>query len=146
MAFYCELTDVIGTGVSEQNLIDMTNDGEATAVDQDVFDACRVSATSMIDSFAAVLYSEEIPFTPVPPSLVTIAAQLTKYFLYSRNDAVSEAMETVYEQQMSILKLLAAGKFRITGVSGNKVKKDTILFSKKSPGDRAFAPGKMGGY
>jgi phage gp36-like protein len=141
--FYCELADVIEQGVSEEKIIKLT-DGDG-AVNQDIFDGCRRAATSEIEGYAMVKYSDRVPFQPVPPAIVTIAAILCKYYLYQRKGNVGEQLEKLYLQQVDKLKRLAAGTFKIAQ-DNVEIKADGIKFTNNKPTDRKFHPVNMEGY
>jgi phage gp36-like protein len=141
--FYCQLADVIEQGVSEGKIIKLT-DGDG-AVDMDIFNGCRRAAASEVDGYAMVKYSDRIPFQPVPPAIVTIAAILTKYYLYQRKNSVDESLEKLYQQQVDKLKRLAAGTFKIAQ-DNVEVKSDGVNFTNKTPTDRAFHPDNIAGY
>ncbi len=143
--FYCELQDVIGVGVSMEKLIQLTDDNKTGQYNQEIFDTCRRAADSQINGFAMVKYSEKIPFNPVPTAIRTIATILTKYYLYFRRSAIDEKLQEAYDNQVSLLKMLSAGTFKLEQES-TPVTEDTVLFTDKKPEDRYFHIDNMSGY
>jgi phage gp36-like protein len=140
--YYCEVADMKGVGISEQKLIQLTNGTDA--IDQEVFDSARRSATAQINGFAMNRYTGKIPFNPVPDAIRTIAAILTAYYLYPRS-SVPEEIQKAYEDQISLLKMLSNGTFKLEQ-DDTPVTEDTVQFTNKKPEDRAFHLDNMPGY
>lgn len=140
--FYCDILDMKGVGISEQKLIQLTNGSDA--VDQETFDSARRSATAQINGFAMNKYSEKIPFQPVPDAIRTIAAILTAYYLYPRS-SVPEEIENAYDKQVTLLKMLSDGTFKLEQ-DNTPVQEDSVQFTNKKPEDRAFHLDNMSGY
>jgi phage gp36-like protein len=140
--FYCEIADLKGVGVSEQKLIQLTNGTDY--INQDIFDTARRSATAQVNGFAMTRYSGKIPFNPVPDAIRTIAAILTAYYLYPRSSVPKEIADA-YKEQISILKMLANGTFKLEQ-DDTPVTEDSVQFTNKKPEDRAFHLDNMPGY
>ena len=145
--FYCELADVKGIGLPEATIIKLAAEtGHTTGVlNQANFDSCRKSARALIDSFCLANYQAKIPFNPVPETVGTIAASLTKYFLYRRKNALTKELQTDYDNQVSLLKMISKGTIKLYAETG-PVSEDTIQFTDKEPEDRAFHISNLQGY
>jgi phage gp36-like protein len=146
--FYCTLADVKGVGVSEKKIIHLAaEDGDKSGIiDQGNFDACRRSARSVIDSFCMSKYQAKIPFSPVPTIIITIAAKLTKFWLYSRKDAISKTIQTTYDKQIALLEKISKGTMKLYEDTTGPVSQDSVDFTDKDPTDRAFHPDNIQGY
>ena len=145
--FYCTLEDLTGAGIPEADIITLAAEkGDKSGVlDEANFDACRRAARGVIDGFAMMRYSSMIPFSPVPEAIKTIAICLTKYQLYSRKNSITNTLQTEYDNQISILKSISNGTFKLFGESA-PVQKDSIAFTDVAPEDRKFHSSKITGY
>jgi phage gp36-like protein len=146
--FYCTLDDVKGVGVSEKKIIRLAaEDGDKSGIlDQANFDACRRSARSIIDSFCMSKYQVKIPFSPVPTTIITIAALLTKYRLYSRKEAITKTIQEEYDNQIDLLKMISKGTMKLFEDTTGPVSEDSVDFTDKDPTDRKFHPDNIPGY
>jgi len=140
--FYCEIVDIKGIGVSVQKLITLT--GGTDSINQETFDSARRAATAQVNGFAMNRYSGKIPFNPVPDAIRTTAAILTVYYLYPRA-SVPKEISDAYSEQVSILKMLSNGTFKLEQ-DDTPVSEDSVQFTDKKPEDRAFHPVNMQGY
>jgi len=143
--FYCDLQDVLNTGLTNPLLIQLTNDTKAEEVNEECFDGCRKAAMELINSFAMAAYSGRIPFNPVPETVRTIAASLTKYFLYQRKNGVDDKIQKLYDSQVGLLKMIANGTIKLLA-EAQQVTQDGISFTAKSPEDRVSHPDNLTGY
>lgn len=143
--YYCTIDDVKKTGITMPRIIELSNDSKAETVNEEIFDGCRGSAADLIDSYCLGKYSARIPFDPVPGILVTIAAALTKYFLYERKNAVDDKIQKLYDNQIKQLTQISNGVIDL-GESGQKLPQDGVTFTAKTPEDRVSHPDNLAGY
>jgi phage gp36-like protein len=113
-------------------------------INQEVFDTALRSATATVNGFAMNKYSAKIPFNPVPDAIRTIAAILTAYYLYPRSSVPKEIAEA-YSEQMSLLKMLSNGTFKLEQ-DDTPMSEDSVQFTDKKPEDRYFHLTNMPGY
>jgi phage gp36-like protein len=128
--FYCELDDVKGTGVTEEKIIKLSQEkGDQSGVlNQENFDSCRESARSLIDSFCTSKYSRKLPFSPAPEVITLIASQLTKFFLYSRQNALTDDIQKIYDNQIKLLEKVSKGTIKLFEDTTGVVSEDSIQF------------------
>lgn len=143
--YYCTLDDVKKTGITLPRIIELSNDEKAETVNEENFDGCRKSAADLIDSYCLTRYSARIPFNPVPGVIVTIAAALTKYYLYERKNGVDDKIQKLYDGQIKLLTQISTGIIDL-GESGTKVPQDGVNFTAKKPEDRVSHPANLTGY
>ncbi len=110
------------------------------AVVDAVLDRAVADAEGEIDGYVGSRYALPLP-EPVPPVLVSIACDITRYRLY--DDAVPEVVRQRYEDAISRLKDIAAGRLSlgfeptsVTPAAGTvKVRSRDRLFSDELLGD-----------
>jgi len=143
--YYCTLDDVKKTGITLPRIIELSNDSKAETVNEEIFNGCRQSAADLIDAYCLGRYSAISSFDPVPGVIVTIAAALTKYFLYERKNAVDDKIQKLYDNQIKQLTQISNGVIDL-GESGQKLPQDSVLFTQKLPTDRVSHPDNLTGY
>lgn len=83
---YCTQTDIMQSGIPEDDLIQLTDDNDLGAVDPDVVAKAISRADEMIDGFLRARYT--VPLAEVPGLLNSLAIDLCVYFLYGHKPHV----------------------------------------------------------
>lgn len=101
---YSTVADI---ALSEQDLIDLTDDTESGAVDTGVLASTIDRADRMIDSYLGGRYN--VPFAITPPDVKRLSATLAKYYLHERRmPTVPDGVRRQYDDAMTYLKDLVA--------------------------------------
>lgn len=98
---YCTLDDILER-VSEQTIIELTDDTGSGVVDQDKVSAAIARADKEIDAWCGRRY--QVPFSSPPAIVGELSADLSLYFLYAR--VVSEIPEARKDAHKNVLRLL----------------------------------------
>ncbi|WP_275100146.1 gp436 family protein [Sedimenticola hydrogenitrophicus] len=94
---------------AEAELIQLTDRTGAGVIDTDVLDRALVDADGEIDGYLSGRYA--LPLAAVPPVLVRVACDITRYHLY--DDAVVDQVRTRYEDARRYLESVATGKVQL---------------------------------
>lgn len=108
---YCTEQDLI-TRYGEDELIQLTDKQNVGQLDTDVINSAIADADSLIDGYLGSRYS--LPVNPVPRSLVRIACEICRYYLYE-NLATDEVKDR-YNEAVRSLKAISNGQMSI-GIS-----------------------------
>ncbi|WP_273152838.1 gp436 family protein [Methylophaga thiooxydans] len=108
---YCTQQDLV-TRYGEDELIQLTDKQNTGQLDTDVINLAIADSDSMIDGYLGGRYS--LPIEPLPRSLVRIACEITRYYLYE-NLAPDEVKDR-YNEAVKSLKSIARGELSI-GIS-----------------------------
>jgi len=93
--------------LDEDVLIQLTDDADAGAVDDDMVTRAIADADSEIDSYCGKRY--EVPFSTVPERVRKLSVDIAIYNLYSRRKGAPESREKRYDRAISFLKDVAKG-------------------------------------
>ena len=91
----------------EERLTQLTDYDKDGSEDDGVVDAAIDDAEALIDSYARKVF--DVPFSPVPPIIATMAKKLAIYNLRERRDAITDAARLEHEDRLEWLKNLAKG-------------------------------------
>lgn len=105
---YCTLANITDV-ITEEIVIQLTDDDSAGTVDQDHVDRAIERADELIDSYLRGRY--QVPFTIVPGLVNHLSADLSIYYLYDRrlNVEVPASVENRYKKAIEILERLQNG-------------------------------------
>lgn len=134
---YSTVADI---ALSEQDLIDLTDDTDSGAVDAAILAAEIDRADRLIDSYLRGRY--HTPFDPVPPEIVELSAALTKYNLYDRRGLVDDIIRRDRDDRVSFLKDLTADRARLdeTGQPADIDRSPSRIVTNKTSNSRMFPP------
>ena len=120
---YCTEQDLI-TRYGEDELIQLTDKQNVGQLDTDVINSAIADADSLIDGYLGSRYN--LPITPLPRSLVRIACEISRYYLYE-NLATDEVKDR-YSEAVKTLKAISKGEMSIgTDDQGTKpVSQNTV--------------------
>ena len=99
--------------MSNQAIIDLTDDYGTGVVVQATLDAAEMAAIADLERYAARYYALPLPAVAGVKALVL---QLTKCHLYMRRQAVPEEVTKLYDQMLRQLKDLTPASLGIPGV------------------------------
>lgn len=103
---YCSFDDLTDQ-ISEEKLIQLTDDDDVGAVDMDKIDAAIASADALIDGYCGKRYS--VPFSPTPPIVHDFSVIIAIYKLFARRQGAPEDRRNRYKETIDFLKGVAAG-------------------------------------
>ena len=139
---YCTQADILKQ-ISEEELIDLTDDTHAGSVNADVVTEAIEKADAMIDAYCQGRYT--IPLSPVPTIIRALSVDLALYYLFARRaDAMPEERRDGYKNAESFLKALSAGKVQIGAAT--PVRDDTPGSVEMDGNTRLFTRTKMEGF
>lgn len=106
---YATLADILEQ-LAETDLISLTDDAQADAVDTTVVDWALTGADALIDAHCHDRY--QVPFNPVPKLAIKFAVDLAIYNLYARRPHVEvpEVVKDRNSQALAYLKRVQAGE------------------------------------
>lgn len=128
---YCVITDL--DGISAQRLIELTDDNDTGAVDEDIVNGKIEKATNLINGYAKPRYT--IPIDPVPGLIKDLCAEITIYLLFCRRESVPEEWSLIYKSAIGKLKDISAGRISL---GSNEVQESEVEFTNKTVDDRIF--------
>jgi phage gp36-like protein len=99
--------------MSQQDLIDLTDDYRVGAVSDEVLNAAERAAVSDLELYAAKYYTLPLPSVE---SVKALVMQLMKYHLYARRRVVPEEVQSAYKLTMRKLEQLGPSSLGIPGV------------------------------
>lgn len=129
---YCTQQDLV-TRYGEDELIQLTDKQHTGQLDTDVISSAIADADSLIDSYLGSRYS--LPINPVPRSLLRIACEITRFYLYE--DLSTDEVKDRYEKAVMSLKAISKGEMSI-GVSEQGEKPSSQNTVKISTGGNVF--------
>jgi phage gp36-like protein len=103
---YCTLTDIRTAAVSEEIIIQLTDDEQLGAINEARVLQAIQTADSEIDGYCAVKYT--VPFSTVPPLIKGLSIEIAVYYLYKRR-TVPEKIEKAYDKAVARLKDISRG-------------------------------------
>ena len=104
---YCTLDDLTEK-VSEDVLIELTDDAEAGTVDTSRTERAISDAESEIDSYCAGRY--RVPLDPVPGIVRKYCVDIAVYNLFQRRSGATEERQRDYKNAIAFLQNVASGK------------------------------------
>ncbi|RKY70046.1 MAG: DUF1320 domain-containing protein [Candidatus Latescibacterota bacterium] len=107
---YCTLTD-LKEAIDERELLQLTDDANAGAIDQTRIDQMILDADSEINGYLGSRYS--VPMVPVLPIIIKYSVDIAIYNLYSRRQGPPEHRETRYKNAIRFFEQVAAGKITL---------------------------------
>jgi len=129
--------------ISEDKLIQLTDDLDAGTIDADVITRAIADADAQIDSYCGTRY--EVPLSPVPVVVRKLSVDIAIYNLYARRKGVPEDRQKRFEDAIRFLKDVSKG---IATLGADEPADDTDsgpeATTKKS--DRIFTSDKMKGF
>lgn len=90
----------------QTELAQLTDRTNGASIDDTVIGKALADADAKIDSYIAVVH--QLPLVPVPATLVRIAGDIARYYLY--DDRVTEQVKDRFEDAIRFLRDVAAGK------------------------------------
>ena len=120
--------------LSEEELIQLSDDNNTGAVDEEIVNRAIEDASSEIDAYLTA--KMDVPLSYVPQIIKKLCVDIAVYNLFSRRlqDEMSENIRIRYQDAIKLLKMIAEGKLEITGGVGVKakgyVKKGGRVFSR----------------
>ena len=124
--------------ISDDELIGLTDDEGAGVINDGRITAAIARADAMIDSYCGQV--ETVPFTTVPAVIKQHSITIAIYFLFARRSAVPEIRRKNYEDAISHLKDIAAGKATL-GTTTEADYEDNVQVDRTSD-DRKITMGK----
>ncbi len=145
---YSTLEDLLAE-LSEDELIQLTDDAGLQAVDTGIFEAQRDAADAEIDGYLTG-GGYDLPLLPVPLLIRKISRAITSYNLHRRRLKLSlpESLTVDYRNQVRLLEAIQAGKVSI-GVTPSQEAAGTgagKYRTNKTAADREFGKDRMKGY
>jgi phage gp36-like protein len=108
---YCDLND-LKNAIPETELIRMTDDAGAGAIDESKTDEAIAAASALIDGHIGGRAA--LPLADVPPVLTRVAVDLAAWELYSRLDAgIPDHRKDRRDNAVKLLEQYAAGKITL---------------------------------
>ena len=104
MSAYTTKTAVLGE-IREADLIALTDDSRSGAIDETVLAQVIESASGYIDSKIANIYGQQLPFSPIPSSIASMALTVTCYRLLRRAE-VPDEKNKFYEAMQDVKEFL----------------------------------------
>jgi len=141
---YCVLADITNR-ISEETVIQLSDDGNLGVVDQAVVDGAIADAGELIDGYLRGRYI--LPLDPVPGLVRALSLDLAVYGLYSRR-ASFEVPEPVTDRYKNAVKLLSEiQKGNVTlGSAGVETPVATGGAASVSGPERIFSRDSLKGY
>ena len=139
---YCDIDD-LQEQISEDELIGLSDDAAAGAVDDDVISRAIADADAVVDVYCHERYT--VPLTPVPAMIRRVSVDIAIYNLYSRrDDSAPETRQDRYKEALRFLEKVAAGKIGL-GVA-TPAPADTPDSIDLASNTRIFTRDKMDGF
>lgn len=136
---YCTQADLL-MQISENDLIQLTDDAGAGAVDTDVVDRAIADADAEIDAYCGGRY--EVPFATVPAVVRKTAVDIVLYNLCGRQPLGDMDERTRrYEAALRLLREVARGTASL-GAGAPSTDDDTGPEATTARGDRVFRAGR----
>jgi phage gp36-like protein len=112
---YSTKADIL-TEISEDKLIQLTDDEGAGVVDDARVTAAISKADALIDSYCGQV--DQVPYTaPIPAVVKQHSITLSIYHLYARRDAIPETRQKAFDAAIAHLKDIAQGKASVGTVA-----------------------------
>lgn len=102
---YCTAQDMIDR-FGEDEVIQLTDRARQGIIDDGVLDRALSDAQAEVDGYLAARYP--LPLASVPPVLVRVSADITRYYLFDR--AATDQVESRYKAAVALLRDISAGR------------------------------------
>lgn len=135
---YCTQSDLLEQ-ISSDELIQLTDDADAGAIDTDVIDRAIADADAEINSYCGTKY--DVPFTTVPVMVRKLSVDITVYNLYARRRGAPEDRKDRYDDAIRFLKDIARG-IGTLGVDTPSADDDAGPAASTVKSDRIFTSGR----
>jgi phage gp36-like protein len=104
---YCTLDD-LKEKISEDELIELTDDDDVGVIDISRTDRAISDAATKIDAYCAARY--RVPLDPIPEIIRMLSVDIAIYNLLQRRSGATEARQRDYKDAVSFLQNVASGK------------------------------------
>lgn len=142
---YHVLDDLTATGLTEGELIQLTNDDAgAVTVDEARYGAAREEADALIDGYLGARYA--LPLETVPTLVRRVSVQLTVHALYRRRfpEGTPEGVKADADGAMRLLRDIASGTVTLGVQPAPTVNSERA--AKVVAGERVFTRTSLAGY
>ena len=104
---YCTFDD-LKDQISEDELIQLTDESGSGSVDMDKIDGAIAGADALIDGYCGKHHS--VPFSPTPPIIRDFSVIIAIYKLFGRSPVAPDERRTRYKDAVDFLKGVAKGE------------------------------------
>jgi phage gp36-like protein len=125
--------------ISEDKLIQLTDDADAGSIDTDVITRAISDADAEIDGYCGTRY--DIPFSPVPVMIRKLSVDIAIYNLYARRKGVPEDRQKRYDNALRFLRDVSRGLISL-GSDAPVTDTDSGPETTTKKSDRIFSLGK----
>lgn len=140
---YSTLSD-LKDQLSEDELIQLTDDSGSGVIDTDKTDRAIADADSLIDGYAKTRYT--VPLDPVPPFIRSLSVDIAIYNLFSRKlDVIPEQRIERHKTALKALEHISTGKITL-GVDTPAESADSGPQATKTKEDRVFTKDTLKNY
>jgi phage gp36-like protein len=145
MSAYTNQAAVLGE-IQEMELIALTDDAPKTGdINQTVLNQVIQNASGYIDRKVANIYGQQLPFNPVPASVVSMALTITCYRLYRRRMVPDEKNKfySEYKDVCEVLNKVNIGEQHLDDVISRDFPQGAIAGQTTIYGNQPFSNGKL---
>lgn len=135
---YCTQSDLLEQ-ISEDELIQLTDDAGTGSVDTTVVDRAIADADAEIDAYAGARY--DTPFATTPDIIRKISVDISVYNLFARRRGAPEDRKERYKNALRFLENLSKGLVSL-GVSTPAASEDAGPEASTDKDDRIFTLGR----
>lgn len=135
---YCTKADILEQ-LDEEVLIQLTDDIDAGAVDDDKVTRAIADADAEIDGYCGTRYG--IPFDPVPAMIRKLSVDISIHNLYARRRAAPEDRQKRYDNAIRFLRDVSKGMISL-GADAPTPESDGGPEASTTKSDRVFSTGK----
>lgn len=135
---YCVKADILEQ-LDEDVLIQLTDDADAGAVDDDVVTRAISDSDAEIEGYCGTRY--ELPFSPVPVMIRKLSVDISIYNLYARRRGVPEDRQKRYDNAIRFLRDVSLGRVTL-GADAPATDSDGGPEATTVKSDRIFTAGK----
>ena len=139
---YCTKADILDQ-MDEDMLIQLTDDDDEGAVDDDKVTRAIAKADAEINSYCGNRYS--VPFTTVPAMILAASVDIAIYNLYARRRGATDSIKERYDGRVAWLKNVAKGLVTLGEDDPDGVPSESHMPEISSSG-RIFSREKMKGW
>lgn len=139
---YCTKADILEQ-LEEDVLIQLTDDEDAGVVDDDKVTRAIANADAEIDSYCGTKYT--VPFTTVPPRILSVSVDIAIYNLYARRRGATESIKERYRDCIAFLKSVSKGEATLGEGDPDGTPAGTN-YPEISSSDRIFSREKLKGW
>jgi phage gp36-like protein len=136
--------DDIKNDISEEQLIQLTDDAGAGAVDEAKVTDAIADADSEINAYLRGRYT--LPLDPAPRILKKLSVGIALYYLFHRRQIADETIKERYNNAVKLLDRIAKGEVQLVEADGDAVADEGGPQASKTTDDRIFSDEKLGNY